>query len=58
MVGTIDCGTIKKNSVGKLLGFDQQINTTVSDLQVFKKSVPQVFKFIDFYSYIYASFIK
>lgn len=42
VVGTAECGIIKKNSPAQLLGFDQQIKTTISDLQVFKKSVPEV----------------
>nr|XP_023017985.1 uncharacterized protein LOC111507003 [Leptinotarsa decemlineata] len=41
VVGTINKGTIKKNTEAELLGFDLQLKTTVSDIQVFKKSVPQ-----------------
>lgn len=41
VVGTLRRGTIVKNVDAELLGFDQQIKTTVSDIQVFKKSVPQ-----------------
>lgn len=42
VVGTINRGIIKKNSEAELLGFNIKLKTTVSDLQVFKKSVPQV----------------
>lgn len=34
-------GTIIKNSESDLLGFDENIRTTVSDIQIFKKSVPK-----------------
>lgn len=44
VVGTLSRGTLKKNSEGELLGFDVQIKTTVTDIQVFKKSVHQVNK--------------
>lgn len=40
VVGTIKRGIIKKNSEAELLGFDVKLKTTVSDIQVFKKSVP------------------
>uniref|UniRef100_A0A336MPT5 protein-synthesizing GTPase n=1 Tax=Culicoides sonorensis TaxID=179676 RepID=A0A336MPT5_CULSO len=39
VVGTIKRGVIQKNSEAELLGFDEEIKTTISDLQVFKKSV-------------------
>lgn len=42
VVGTIKHGTIVKNCDAELLGFDEQIKTTVSDIQAFKKSLPQV----------------
>lgn len=42
VVGTISKGVVKKNDEAELLGFDIQMKTTVSDIQVFKKSVPQV----------------
>lgn len=42
VVGTISRGVLKKNSDVELMGFDQQIKTTVSDIQIFKTSVPQV----------------
>lgn len=40
VVGTIKRGIIKKNCEAELLGFDVKLKTTVSDIQVFKKSVP------------------
>lgn len=45
VVGTISRGIIKKNTEAELLGFNTQMKTTVSDVQVFKKSVPQVMVF-------------
>lgn len=42
VVGTISKGVIKKNTQAELLGFNVQISTTITDIQVFKKSVPQV----------------
>ncbi|XP_060518506.1 elongation factor Tu-like [Cylas formicarius] len=41
LIGTLSRGVMKKNAEAELLGFDQTIKTTVSDIQVFKKSVPQ-----------------
>lgn len=41
IVGTIKRGTMKKNDEIELLGFDQQIKSTVSDIQIFKKSTPK-----------------
>lgn len=41
VVGTIQCGTIKKNDQAELLGFDEKVKTTLSDIQIFKQSVPQ-----------------
>ena len=41
VVGTLKKGTIIKNSESDLLGFDENIRTTVSDIQIFKKSVPK-----------------
>lgn len=41
IVGTIKQGTMSKNKEIELLGFDQEIKSTISDIQVFKKSVPQ-----------------
>jgi elongation factor Tu len=38
VVGTIKRGTMTKNAEIELLGFDQKIKSTVSDIQVFKKS--------------------
>lgn len=42
VVGTIRCGTMTKNVEAELLGFDEQLKTTISDIQVFKKNVPRV----------------
>lgn len=42
VVGTINKGILKKNCDAELLGFNAQIKTTVSDIQVFKKSVSEV----------------
>lgn len=41
VVGTIKRGTIKKNCEAELLGFDEEIKTAISDIQVFKKSVQE-----------------
>jgi len=41
IVGTIKRGTMKRNDDIELLGFDQQIKSTVSDIQIFKKSTPK-----------------
>lgn len=41
VVGTLARGTLKKNAEAELLGFDTKIKTTISDIQVFKKSIPQ-----------------
>jgi elongation factor Tu len=38
LVGTVNRGIIKKNDECELLGFDQTIKTTASDMQIFKKS--------------------
>lgn len=42
VVGTLEVGTLKKNAEAELLGFDNQIKTAASDIQVFKKSIQQV----------------
>lgn len=42
VVGTIKRGTIVKNAECDLLGFNQNINTTVADIQIFRKSIPKV----------------
>ena len=42
VVGTIKRGTILKNGDCDLLGFNQNIKTSVSDIQIFRKSVPKV----------------
>jgi elongation factor Tu len=39
VVGTLGKGVMKRNAEAELLGFDEKIKTTVSDIQVFKKSV-------------------
>lgn len=39
VVGTIKRGTMRKNDECELLGFDQQVKTSVSDMQIFKKNV-------------------
>lgn len=41
VVGTIKRGTIKKNAEAELIGFDQEIKTTLSDIQIFNSSVPK-----------------
>lgn len=41
VVGTVKRGTILKNSAAELMGFDESHKTTVSDIQVFKNSVPK-----------------
>jgi elongation factor Tu len=38
VVGTLKRGTMTKNAEAELLGFDEQLKTSVSDIQVFKKS--------------------
>lgn len=42
VVGTIKRGVMKKNAEADLLGFGYNIKTTLSDIQIFKKSVPEV----------------
>lgn len=42
VVGTLNRGILKKNTEGELVGFNIQLKSTASDIQVFKKSVPQV----------------
>ncbi|WAR00531.1 EFTU-like protein [Mya arenaria] len=41
VIGTLAEGVLKSGETAQLLGFDKKINTTITDLQVFKKSVPQ-----------------
>ncbi|XP_015598664.1 uncharacterized protein LOC107269390 isoform X2 [Cephus cinctus] len=41
VVGTIKRGIVKKNMDANLLGFDESINTTISDIHIFKKSVTE-----------------
>ncbi|XP_076287174.1 elongation factor Tu-like [Lasioglossum baleicum] len=40
VVGTVVKGTIKKGEAADLLGFNEKMQTHVSDLQIFRKSVP------------------
>ncbi|CAD5206520.1 unnamed protein product [Bursaphelenchus okinawaensis] len=42
VVGTIVQGTLKKGDQVQLKGFDNDVTSVVTDIQVFKKSVPQV----------------
>lgn len=39
VIGTLARGTIRKNDDAELLGFDEQVKTTIGGLQVFKKDV-------------------
>ncbi|XP_041972572.1 elongation factor Tu-like [Aricia agestis] len=41
VVGTIQRGSMKKNDEAELLGFGTAVKTTISDIQIFKSSVPQ-----------------
>lgn len=45
VIGTLKRGIAKKNAEAELLGFDQHIKTSLGDIQVFKKSVPEVIFF-------------
>lgn len=50
VVGTLSRGIMKKNAEADMLGFDQNLKTLVVDVQVFKKSVPEViFNWFTFY---------
>ena len=40
VIGTLARGTVKRNMEAELLGFDEEIKTSISDVQVFKKSIP------------------
>ncbi|VVC24779.1 Translation protein, beta-barrel domain,Translation elongation factor EFTu/EF1A, C- [Cinara cedri] len=40
VIGTLKRGTVCRNDKVELLGFDEKIETSVSDIQVFKQSVP------------------
>lgn len=42
VVGTIKRGTICKNDDADLLGFNQNLKTSIGDIQIFRKSVPKV----------------
>ncbi|CAG9568585.1 unnamed protein product [Danaus chrysippus] len=41
VVGTIKRGVMKKNDEAELMGFGYNIKTTLSDIQIFRKSVPE-----------------
>ncbi|XP_055625485.1 elongation factor Tu [Toxorhynchites rutilus septentrionalis] len=41
VVGTLAKGTMKKNDDAELLGFDEQIKTTIGGIQIFKKDASQ-----------------
>lgn len=51
VVGTILRGVLSKNLSSELLGFNTKIKTSIADIQVFKKSVPQVSLFKNFHCY-------
>lgn len=42
VIGTINRGIVKKQSPAELLGFDLRLKTVITDLQVFRKSIPEV----------------
>lgn len=42
VVGTIQRGVLKQKTPAEFLGFNLKLKTVISDIQVFKKSVPQV----------------
>ncbi|VDN06818.1 unnamed protein product [Thelazia callipaeda] len=42
IVGTVEQGKVKKGDKVEILGEDQSLRSVVSDIQVFKKSVPEV----------------
>lgn len=42
VIGTVQRGTLSKNDAVALLGFGQNIKTTIGDIQIFKESVPKV----------------
>lgn len=46
VIGTISRGIMKRHSAAELLGFDLKLKTVVTDLQVFRKSIPEVILFI------------
>lgn len=46
VIGTISRGIMKRQSAAELLGFDLRLKTVISDLQVFRKSIPEVILFI------------
>lgn len=42
VTGTISKGIIKRQSPAELVGFDLRLKTVISDVQIFRKSVPEV----------------
>lgn len=42
VVGTVEQGTLKKGDTVEIKGFDNEVKTVASDIQVFKQSVKQV----------------
>lgn len=46
VVGTIKHGIMRRNNEADLMGFGYNIKTTLSDIQIFKKSVTEVNKYI------------
>lgn len=53
VVGTVKRGTLTKNNEVALLGFDQNIKSTIGDIQIFKQTVPKVSNPIHWFSYDY-----
>ncbi|XP_039757052.1 WD repeat-containing protein 48 homolog isoform X2 [Pararge aegeria] len=41
IIGTIKRGVMRKNDEAELMGFGQNIKTTLSDIQIFRSSVPE-----------------
>jgi elongation factor Tu len=41
-IGTIKRGTMEKNAKASLMGFGQNVDTTLSVIQIFKKNVSKV----------------
>lgn len=42
VIGTVESGILKKGDILEIKGFDSEIKTVASDIQVFKESVKQV----------------
>lgn len=55
IIGTLQSGTLKKGDIIEIKGFDTEIKTVASDIQVFKESVKQVFKFYTCISFSFSS---